>query len=668
MNLLLEDISIGAANGIESVDAFGERCVIFLDPVALIADWPALAVLTDAMGHSADVFCSFCVFPKSKGSASATIAYTSKLHSRRMSLMRFDARMDIVRNTGIIPEKLRKQLGLKSNTRHKASAFFTERLSAQLYHRNQQSLPKMDTGERANEFHFDSFLSAPAAPDHLLTGLIKDVLRLCFTELGCNISRRRMCRAISTYISTHNLPRIDAVIRYTSDGLIQQERGIILLDNNLTMTNMFCVLLFASKLFNQKYYTMNASAYATNDIRPFHLPALLQDVVSMVYWLPTTKSSTKKDFHYVRNSPEYHGDLLALASKYVDEIGEYIANGGRHGSILDKPNVHRLLELCANSIPIFQHATNISELVLESIHQNFKGWLERNSNHNSHITAFDNAIAKDWAIRLYALFNYFMYGTDHEKESAYFGLLRLLLGEDVAITYRTSIDPHPALKQLLSDFRTRIPSLFKPPIPFMLKGKSSNPMVPISKKYWAPGKTLSNSDLTDDVRHGARHLFQLYAGVRPTNPHDVKYYCSATLMLLNKCTGHRREYSYNTLRTGSLFSVVTNDSDSHCVAYAQTSDSQIVYFCVIAFASMDERSIWSVSRRMETTDGLFFGCSSRVQLVHLCSSVRPVAAIHKCDEECKISPDGHFKHSHNILEGGQWEIIGARKGYPPHMG
>ena len=187
----------------------------------------------------------------------------------------------------------------------------------------------------------------------------------------------------------------------------------------------------------------------------------------MVYWLPTSKSATKKDFQYVRLSSKYHGDLMALASKYVDAIGSYISNGGRHGGLLDKPNAHRLLELCAHSIPIFQHASNISELVLESIHQNFMGWLERNSNANAHITAFENAIAKDWSTRLYALFTYCLHGHEHEKESAYFGLIRMFLGEKTAILYKTTRNTHPGLESLLLDFQERLPSFFKEPITLM---------------------------------------------------------------------------------------------------------------------------------------------------------------------------------------------------------
>ena len=82
-------------------------------------------------------------------------------------------------------------------------------------------------------------------------------------------------------------------------------------------------------------------------------------------------------------------------------------NGGHHGHLLDKPNAHCLLELCAHSLPVYQHAANISESVQESVHQNFKGWMEKNSNHDAHITAVQMALTKDWASRLYALWYYY---------------------------------------------------------------------------------------------------------------------------------------------------------------------------------------------------------------------------------------------------------------------
>lgn len=40
MTLMLQNIFVLVTKGIESVIESGKRCVIFLDPVALIVDWP----------------------------------------------------------------------------------------------------------------------------------------------------------------------------------------------------------------------------------------------------------------------------------------------------------------------------------------------------------------------------------------------------------------------------------------------------------------------------------------------------------------------------------------------------------------------------------------------------------------------------------------------------
>lgn len=133
MKKLLEDMVNGFAHVIQCMNTIGEKCVVYLDPVSLITYWPALSAFTDSMGHSADFFCSFCVFPESKGSAAATIVHTSKFVSRRMSLVRFDASMAILRNRSVLPESLRKYIGLKSNCLPKEATYFTEKLSQQLY-------------------------------------------------------------------------------------------------------------------------------------------------------------------------------------------------------------------------------------------------------------------------------------------------------------------------------------------------------------------------------------------------------------------------------------------------------------------------------------------------------------------------------------------------------
>ena len=91
--------------------------------------------------------------------------------------------------------------------------------------------------------------------------------------------------------------------------------------------------------------------------------------------------------------------------RLLEACDRYIRDFGAKGIELDKPNSHRLLELCVHSITTYGHAQVLSELVLERTHRMFKGWLEKNSNPDSHLTAIDNALARDWMGRLISLFS-----------------------------------------------------------------------------------------------------------------------------------------------------------------------------------------------------------------------------------------------------------------------
>ena len=70
------------------------------------------------------------------------------------------------------------------------------------------------------------------------------------------------------------------------------------------------------------------------------------------------------------------------------------------GLILDKPNVHRLLELCVHTIPVFGHAKHVTELVLENAHQNFKTFFEMNPHCNAHLSGMDRTLRRDFLSRI----------------------------------------------------------------------------------------------------------------------------------------------------------------------------------------------------------------------------------------------------------------------------
>ena len=60
---------------------------------------------------------------------------------------------------------------------------------------------------------------------------------------------------------------------------------------------------------------------------------------------------------------------------YTNAINVYYENGEDWASILDKPNAHRLIELAFHTIPMYGHALNDSELVLNNFIEHLKnGW------------------------------------------------------------------------------------------------------------------------------------------------------------------------------------------------------------------------------------------------------------------------------------------------------
>ena len=125
----------------------------------------------------------------------------------------------------------------------------------------------------------------------------------------------------------------------------------------------------------------------------------------------------------------YNANIRSLASQYLRMCDEVMEQDVKIRSVLDKPNAHRAVELAMHTIPMFGHARNCSELVLEQMHQVFKGWLERNPHQDSHISSVERALARDWMGRVYALFQIWSQGTSKERACSEIGLRRLLLGE-----------------------------------------------------------------------------------------------------------------------------------------------------------------------------------------------------------------------------------------------
>lgn len=84
-----------------------------------------------------------------------------------------------------------------------------------------------------------------------------------------------------------------------------------------------------------------------------------------------------------------------LAKEFVNSANELVQDGTDQHRVLDKPNMHRLLELCFPFVPNFGHARKCSELILKLVHRTFMDWLVCKMHPDFHLTAIAREYDKD---------------------------------------------------------------------------------------------------------------------------------------------------------------------------------------------------------------------------------------------------------------------------------
>ncbi len=67
---------------------------------------------------------------------------------------------------------------------------------------------------------------------------------------------------------------------------------------------------------------------------------------------------------------------------------------------IDKPNVHRLVELVRTTLPMIGHVSRVGELVLEKAHQILKRAIRLSNNKEVHLQSVTSAIFNDWQGRM----------------------------------------------------------------------------------------------------------------------------------------------------------------------------------------------------------------------------------------------------------------------------
>lgn len=188
LNIIVDDVVRCMKDVVIGVDPYGRRVRIFLQVVSYFGHYPAVSTVCTLKGHTSLAFFTSCIFQKRASDTMPGIIRTFAIHGRRIGYSRFLQRMISIKN-GSPSSVFCKFLGIYEDER------WDDGFSDRFFLRWSESLSKTKPfffvdGNPVVSLSFDPYLGPIAAPDHLLTELVKNVLTICFNYFRNSTDRK----------------------------------------------------------------------------------------------------------------------------------------------------------------------------------------------------------------------------------------------------------------------------------------------------------------------------------------------------------------------------------------------------------------------------------------------------------------------------------------------
>jgi len=406
----IPDIVQCTTTGITDTDASGNEVTIFIDVVGYIGDYPAVTHTLDVLGHMARAPCHLCSFQRDdrSGPNAPQYGFTTKIHSRTSSFTRSRGRIERVRKGCPDTDQLRV-LGLKPTT--ETNDLPLHELSVAL-DAARKDVPLTASGHPVVPALFDPYQSSMVAPDHLLCGMAQDVLNAVL--LVCSPAVRRHAEVlILDALRAYNMLRQNRVFSHSPPALL-----------TMGMSERFAVLLVAPIAFECAWNASGSLASAGPQQKPAKsgprskaltllvLPSIHHPVLGLLkkfqrlvsdthFWPDLLLDGTEAVHEFNRNNGQDRLDaLFKKACEYVKDLYEACKHYKDARKCLDKPNVHRFVELYAHTLPAFGHMRHIQELLFETAHQPLKRGILRSNHRDPQLAAMMAVLANDWESRL----------------------------------------------------------------------------------------------------------------------------------------------------------------------------------------------------------------------------------------------------------------------------
>ena len=388
---IVEDIVECATKGVEILDDDGGTLVLFAEVVAYIGDYPGMSHCLDLLGHNSCAPCTHCCFRRAdlNGEEECSMyGYTSSINSAEPSFRRTKKRMRVMRNACDSNDDDLQYIGLKSLSEEQLGKLPLHLLSDKL-EAARPHIPLTSELVPVVQNVFDPYQSCAIAPSHVLYGLTKNVMEA--TIRSCTpLQRAQADKLMFTVLSS---------IGSTSEHYIITNARL----NNMTISNTFAVLAIAPWAFRM----VMVYAYSVTVKRPENTTALLlfalykfRELYVESNFLPLIDRDGQRAVSEMNNSERYFSHLKLLCVAYVDIINQICGLEPDLRRYLDKPNLHRVVELFHHSVPRYGHISVFDELPFEAAHQPLKRALGRSNNAEGQIYSMRCILSNDWRKRV----------------------------------------------------------------------------------------------------------------------------------------------------------------------------------------------------------------------------------------------------------------------------
>ena len=230
------------------------------------------------------------------------------------------------------------------------------------------------------------------APDHLLAGNAINILTTCFLLIQSPESIRRIDARLCKSLKSNLLVKQGSIYDFKNKKLY-----------NTSISGTFSILLVAGRIFSDEFGTRSTTHRLT--LQPLsalqeavNVLGMLEDLISRTYWYPKINVDGYKA---VKNFNRGKGfdrlkELMDYSCEYVkacDRLCRISEHAKKH---IDKPNLHRIIELFTHSIPAMGHVRHFSELLFECAHQPLKRGVAMSNLRDPQLQSVRHVLADDW--------------------------------------------------------------------------------------------------------------------------------------------------------------------------------------------------------------------------------------------------------------------------------